>query len=119
MLALIVEDDASLRVIYRRVLEDLGFKVLEAADGIAALNILETAAPDVIFLDMLLPTINGVTVLNHIVTEPSLRQTHTVIVSSNKQFERMERPDMGITFMLKPIRPAQIKEIAAAIAQRM
>lgn len=118
MLALVVEDEAGLRLIYRRVLEDLGFRVLEAPDGELALTHLANAVPDVVFLDMLLPNINGVTVLNEIVTDTRMQNTRTVIVSSNKQFERMVGNNPLISFILKPIRPAQIRELAAASIQR-
>lgn len=116
MLAMIVEDDTGLRLIYRRVLESVNFSVLEAPDGLVALNLLETETPDIVFLDMLLPNVNGVTVLNHIINTPRLHTMHTVIVSSNKQFEKMLRPDLPISFVLKPIRPAQIRELALEAA---
>jgi CheY-like chemotaxis protein len=112
MLALIIEDDAGLRLIYRRVLEDLGYGVREAADGMEALELLDLHTPDLIFLDMLLPKISGVTVLNHITTTPKLRSVHIVIVSSNQQFEKLAHSDLDIDFVLKPIRPAQIRELA-------
>lgn len=112
MLALIVEDDSGLRMIYRRILQDLNWEVIEASDGQIALNLLQDHIPDVIFLDMLLPQVNGVTVLNYITTESRLSQTHTIIVSSNRQFERMIRPGSPVQFVLKPIRPSQIRELA-------
>jgi CheY-like chemotaxis protein len=117
MLALVVEDEGGLRVIYRKVLEDLGFQVVEAPDGSTALNHLDTLVPDLIFLDMLLPNINGVTVLNHIVTDPRMLHTRIIIVSSNKQFEKIIGNNPMITFVLKPIRPAQIRELATATLQ--
>jgi chemosensory pili system protein ChpA (sensor histidine kinase/response regulator) len=118
MLALIVEDDSSLRVIYRRILETMRITVLEAEDGAVALQLLAEHVPDIIFLDMLLPQVSGVTVLNDITTDPRLSNVSTVIVSSNKQFERMAQPGTNVQFVLKPIRPSQIRELAAAALQR-
>lgn len=117
MLALVVEDDNSLRIIYRRVLEDTGFEVLEAEDGRVALAILAQHVPDLIFLDMLLPHVNGVTILNHITTSNTFQHTRTIIVSSNSQFEKMVHPDQLVSFVLKPIRPAQIRDIARHVVQ--
>jgi CheY-like chemotaxis protein len=118
MLALVVEDDHGLRMIYRRILQDAGLEVMEAGDGAVALTLLESRVPDIIFLDMLLPQVNGVTVLNYIMTEPRLSSTRTVIVSSNRQFEQMIRPGSSVQFILKPIRPSQIRELAAAVLER-
>jgi CheY-like chemotaxis protein len=116
MLALVVEDDAGLRLIYHRVLESLGYEVIEAGDGVTALRMLEAHTPDIVFLDMLLPNVNGVTVLNLITTTPRLAHTKTVVVSSNRQFEKMLNPELLVQFILKPIRPAQIRELALAAA---
>ncbi len=115
MLALVIEDDTGLRLIYRRVLERQDFEVLEAADGQIALNILAQTTPHIIFLDMLLPLVSGVTILNTITTTPRLSRVKTVIVSSNKQFAQMIEPGQPVEFVLKPIRPAQIRAFAEAI----
>lgn len=117
MQALVVEDDPGLRLIYRRVLEDIGFTVIEAENGAIALEILGVTVPDIVFLDMLLPEVSGVTVLNHLTTTPAYDKTLTIIVSSNKQFERVLRPDSPVHFVLKPIRPAQIRELALSVMQ--
>jgi CheY-like chemotaxis protein len=119
MLALVVEDDPGLRLIYRRILQDIGLTVIEAGDGVDALEILETQVPDLIFLDMLLPRVSGATVLNHITTEPKLSNTQTIIVSSNRQFERIVQPGTLVSFVLKPILPRQIREIALQAMEQL
>lgn len=116
MLALVVEDEIGICLIYRRVLERLGFDVVEAMDGETAINILERLNPDLVFLDMLLPRVSGVTVLNHILTTPRLSNTRVVIVSSNKQYETLAIANPGmVDFVLKPIRPEQIRGFASLV----
>lgn len=112
MLAVVVEDEISICLIYKRVLEKLGYEVIEALDGEIALAILERYQPDIIFLDMLLPKVNGVTVLNYITTSSHLFHVPTIIVSSNKQFESMAHTHPSVDFVLKPIRPEQIRHYA-------
>lgn len=119
MLAFVIEDEPGLRVVYRRVLEDVGFDVVEATDGTSALAVLADCVPDIIFLDMLLPTIKGEIILNHILADPRLKRCHTVMISSNKQFERMVRPDLSLQFLLKPVRPAQIREIVNSVLEKL
>lgn len=111
-LALIVEDDKGLRTIYRRVLESIDYEVIEAPDGRVAIEILEEHTPDVLFLDILLPLVNGIDVLEHIYNTPRLHTMHIVIVSSNKQFEKYADEMPSAEFVLKPIRPAQIRALA-------
>jgi two-component system chemotaxis response regulator CheY len=112
-LALVVEDDRALRLIYRRVLSDLDFDVLEASDSPAALNLLENYAPQVVFLDILLPKVNGQIVLDYLNRTPRLDRTYVAVVSSNRRFEELVIGRSSREFVLKPIRPAQIREIAA------
>ncbi len=112
MLAVVIEDEISICLIYRRVLEKLGYEVIEALDGEAALSVLSHCQPQIIFLDMLLPKVSGVTVLNYITTTPHLAHVPTVIVSSNKQFESLVCTHPSVDFVLKPIRPEQIRHYA-------
>ena len=114
---LVVEDETALRVIYEYVLLPMGFEVLHAADGAQALAILEQTTPDIVFLDMLLPQIDGRTVLNYLRTASHLTQTRVVIVTAHTRFES----DAGDKdqFLLKPVLPAALREAARrALADR-
>lgn len=80
---LIVEDEASLRELLRTVLEPRGYKVLTAADGGEAIDILlrEPATIDAALLDLNLPEINGVDVFK---TLRRIRpETKALIISGN------------------------------------
>jgi len=59
---LLVEDEDDTVRMYRDLLESEGYEVLVAGDGESALAILETARPDLILLDLLLPGMDGVEV---------------------------------------------------------
>lgn len=63
---LLVEDDSFLREICAKKLTKEGFSVFEAIDGDQALKDLEKTKPDMILLDIILPTINGFEVLEQI-----------------------------------------------------
>lgn len=57
--AVLAEDDATLRAILRRALEDGGYRVEEASDGAAALEICRRARPDLIVTDILMAGLRG------------------------------------------------------------
>lgn len=116
---LIVEDEPGLRLIYERILSHSGYEVLEAINGIEALDILQQHAPDLIFLDMLLPLVNGQQVLDFITSEPHLQHCYVVIVSSNKEFEQYASHLTHGEFVLKPILPTQIREIAGRLLKHL
>jgi two-component system, NtrC family, nitrogen regulation response regulator NtrX len=56
---LIVDDDAGIRETLRAILEDEGYSVLEAADGIAGLALLASDCPQLLLLDLNMPRLNG------------------------------------------------------------
>jgi DNA-binding response OmpR family regulator len=60
---LVVDDDPDIRSMLAMVLDDAGFKVREAADGVAALVALEEKAPDLMLLDVMMPNVDGFGVL--------------------------------------------------------
>jgi two-component system KDP operon response regulator KdpE len=63
---LVIEDDRLIRRLLRSVLPPRGFDITEAETGEAALEILKTASPDLIILDLGLPDIDGLGLLRHI-----------------------------------------------------
>jgi len=116
-LALVVEDDPALRLIYRRLLAEANFEVLEAADGAQALTLLETHIPQLVFLDMLLPNVNGQMVLDALNSAERFSKTYVVVVTSNRRFEPLVYHVPLREFILKPIRPTQIREIAQRVTE--
>ncbi|MCB2228803.1 MAG: sigma-54 dependent transcriptional regulator [Desulfarculaceae bacterium] len=62
----IVDDEASIRSSLGGILADEGYEVLEAADGEAALALLETESPDLMLLDVWLPGMDGLAVLERV-----------------------------------------------------
>lgn len=78
---LIVEDDNDLRVLYRDWLKYAGFDVIETADGIDALQIIDSSPPDVVVLDVRLPTLDGVSVREEIAADARTRDIPVIVVT--------------------------------------
>lgn len=116
--ALVVEDELALRMIYDRVLQKLGYEVLQARDGEQALDLLQENSPSLIFLDMLLPRVNGQKVLEYIASQPRLAATHVVIASSSSYMAEHVQIVPSAQFILKPVLPDQIRQIASSMLQR-
>ena len=68
----VVEDDPAMRCFLRVLLLEAGYRVVEAPDGSTALAQLQTDAPDLVLLDILLPDIDGYEVARRIRVEPAL-----------------------------------------------
>lgn len=63
MKILIVDDDPSIRMLYKEELEDEGYDVVTASSGEEALRLFEEANPDLVTLDILMPDMDGIQVL--------------------------------------------------------
>lgn len=59
---LVVDDEASIRRVIAGYLQQDGFEVFEAADGLAAIGLAREHLPDVVVLDLMLPGLDGVEV---------------------------------------------------------
>ncbi|MCU0513251.1 MAG: response regulator [Anaerolineae bacterium] len=109
---LVVEDEVALRVIYDRILRGLHCDVVAARDGEEALHLLEQYTPELVFLDILLPYVNGIQVMQYMATQERLRQVPVVMVSSASEYEQQKNILPFAEFYLKPILASQIKDIA-------
>ncbi len=67
---LVVDDSRVIRKVARRILEDLGFEIAEAADGMEALAWCRAAMPDAILLDWNMPVMGGLDFLRKLRAEP-------------------------------------------------
>jgi DNA-binding response OmpR family regulator len=107
--ALIVEDDTTLQTIYRFILQRHGFDVHFAQDGRVAIQLLQKITPQLLFLDMLLPYVQGLDVLRFVRSETRFSATRVIVTSSIEHFEReMEHEE----FLLKPIHAPALARIA-------
>jgi two-component system alkaline phosphatase synthesis response regulator PhoP len=100
---LVVDDDAAIRRVVRTVLEADGFEVVEAADGPAALLLLDAImgrGPDAVILDIMMPGIDGIEVCRRIDHE----KIKVVMLSARDDAEtRTQAADAGAeAYLTKP-----------------
>jgi twitching motility two-component system response regulator PilH len=82
---LVVDDSATIRAVLGKMLNQDGHVVLKAPDGETALEIARTESPDLIFLDIVLPGMNGFAVLRALRREPVTHDIPIVMISGNLQ----------------------------------
>jgi len=80
---LYVEDDPNNRVLVRRILQAEGYKVLEAADAQQAMKILESQVPDLIFMDINMPDIDGYTLTTRLKSLPKISGVPIIAMTAN------------------------------------
>ncbi len=79
---LVVDDDEGFRTALRGMLQGLSHRVSEASGGEEALTMMAASRPDVVFLDLRMPDLDGAGVVARMATEPHLRDVPVVIVTS-------------------------------------
>ena len=67
---LVVDDSRVIRKVARRIIEDMGFEIAEAADGMEAMAWCRSAMPDAILLDWNMPVMSGIEFLRQLRAEP-------------------------------------------------
>lgn len=116
---IIVEDEEGPRQLLKRLLErrhsDTIDIIAEAETGPAALALCEERQPDVLFLDLHLPGLNGMELLAQLRSE-----THVVITTADTQQAVEAYRANAVDYLLKPVDPEQLREaitrVVSAIA---
>jgi CheY-like chemotaxis protein len=88
---LFVEDDEAIAQMYKLKLELDGYHVDVARDGEVALQMARSSLPDIIFLDIRLPKLDGLDVLEALRADPKTQRVPVVILSSHSEKELVER----------------------------
>jgi two-component system aerobic respiration control protein ArcA len=81
---LVVDDDEIMRAALKRILENEGYKVIMAVDGLELSKVLETTRLDLILLDVNLPWVDGYELCKLIKDHHSLKEVPLVLVSARK-----------------------------------
>ena len=111
---LVVEDDADLRRLYRTTLTLAGFDVVEAADGLDALRRMEACEPDLVVLDIGLPTLSGLAVQQEIAAHAYTRHVPVVVVTGTTM--NLDHLDVACV-LRKPVDPDDLmKTIRSCLA---
>ena len=109
---LVVDDKVENRSVLLGTLEPIGFRVLEATDGEEGLASIRTERPDLVFLDLVMPRIDGFDAVRAIRSNPDLDGIRVVAISASvAETIRSECLRIGFDdFLPKPFRQADLLE---------
>lgn len=84
---LVVEDDLVSANIFQKAFKRAGWNVLISHDGLAGLETAILRRPDVILLDLMLPELDGLSVLKKIRSHPDIQRTPTIVISASNRLD--------------------------------
>jgi two-component system, OmpR family, alkaline phosphatase synthesis response regulator PhoP len=107
---LIADDNENIREALTYLLEDEGYKLWLAKDGAEALEKAREVRPDILFLDIMMPEINGYEVCRVIKSDPDLKGIYVIMLTAKGQMAEQERGrSVGADeYIVKPFSPMEV-----------
>ena len=112
---LVVDDEFGIADLIQDILIDEGHRVLSASNGRQALDIMAGTRPDLMFLDYMMPRLDGAGVLRGMIQNPSLLGIPVVMMSSMPEATIAERCPGYTVFMRKPFRVAELVRLTCEL----
>ena len=117
---LIVDDEPHIRLLIEQTLEDLedqGVELLLATNGEEALDIIQAERPPLVFLDVMMPKVNGFEVCHTVKREWGLQDvTIVMLTAKGQESDRQKGEAVGAdTYVTKPFDPDELLELTEQI----
>ncbi len=117
---LVVDDEAHITQLIEQTLEDLedeGVELLIAGNGEEALQLIESESPDLVFLDVMMPKVNGFEVCNTVKNEWQKTNIYIIMLTAKGQeVDKQKGQQVGADmYMTKPFDPDALYDKAVEI----
>lgn len=119
-LILVIEDNPELQEFLKVALGTEGLEVVAALDGKEGLDAAAARKPDLIILDMMLPTMNGLQVIRALKADPALKAVPVIVTTayySDVEFlESALRSEGAVEYLRKPVK---VDELLLAVKKNL
>jgi PAS domain S-box-containing protein len=108
---LVADDDTAKRLAIARILQQADYEVLQASGGAEALGLAQTAAPDLVLLDVEMPDLGGIEVCLRLRADPATNALPVLYLSANRitSQHRTEGLDSGADgYLVWPVDPREL-----------
>ncbi len=113
---LVVEDDPSVRGLLQTLLVAEGYEVSTASDGLGGLGQIAATAPALVLLDLMMPDLGGVRVIEELRSDPELARTPVLVVTGHEDAVPDMRARLGDdNVFLKPFAVAELLTRVGAV----
>lgn len=114
---LITDDDSNIRLMVRTALESDGYVVRQASNGKEALESIKRHMPDLMVLDLNMPRMDGMAVLEHLNSLSSAKHPRVIILTAYGSVETAVRATrLGVMdFLEKPVTPTELRQAVRSV----
>ncbi|HYE82481.1 MAG TPA: response regulator [Clostridia bacterium] len=117
---LVADDERALRMLISGTLEIGNYEILEAENGIDALDLVKQERPDLIILDVMMPGMTGYEVCKRIKANPDIADTRVLILTAKGQLSDKEAAweAMADFYLAKPFSPMELLTMVEEILSK-
>ena len=117
---LVADDEKALRVLIAGTLEIGNYEILEADNGIVALDLVKREKPDLIILDVMMPGMTGYEVCKRIKNNPDIAATRVLILTAKAQLSDREAAWEALAdfYLAKPFSPMELLTMVEEILSK-
>jgi DNA-binding response OmpR family regulator len=117
---LVVDDEPFILKSLTFILKKGDFEVIEARDGEEAVAMIEQHKPSLVFLDVMMPKMNGYDVIRKVRSDQNLEEVFIVLLTAKGQeTDRVQGMNAGANdYLTKPFSPSRILQVAREIMDR-
>jgi DNA-binding response OmpR family regulator len=114
MRVLVIDDEPDVLMLCRVNLEFAGHEVIEASNGKAGLELARTDLPDVVILDVMLPKVDGFTVLSELAGSDATDHIPVIMLTAKTQLADRRRAWRAgcVEYLTKPFSPIELVDLA-------
>jgi two-component system alkaline phosphatase synthesis response regulator PhoP len=117
---LIVDDELDALTALKRALEADNYNVVEASDGLSAIEKVKTEKPDVVLLDLMMPEMDGIEACKHLKSDPMYKHIPIIMLTAKGEIDnKIEGIEMGADdYVTKPFNLHELKARIKMVLRR-
>ncbi len=116
-LVLIADDEEDIKIILSMYLENMGYEIVTAYDGLDALEVIKERMPDVILMDIMMPTLDGIEVVRQIKAIDGLKDIPVIMLTAAAHSSMVEKAMAAgaVDYIAKPFEPEKVDEVIQCV----
>lgn len=108
---MVADDEEDIKVVLKMFLEAIGYEVVNAFDGLDAMEQMKANRPDLVLMDIMMPVIDGIEVVRQMKTDKNLREIPVIMLTAAAQSDMLQKALAvgAVDYISKPFEPEVVQ----------